>query len=163
MSFEWRAVEVSGASSSADSSSMYPDFKMHHHTKPDGCLHPRKIILSKTFSLPADMKREEVLCATWMLHVHFAFIRFLVSTLQECVYIWQEKKRAKIWVIECKRVPKACKEFYWAELDSAATAAKAKQSRQISAIKEAIHSASEASDSRKRKTAAQEGSVSTRI
>ncbi len=66
-------------------------------------------------------------------------------------------------VIECKRVPKACRDFYRAERDNATTAIKAKQSKQISAIKEAMHSASEASDSRKRKAATQEGSISTRI
>ena len=49
----------------------------------------------------------------------------------------------------CKRAPKAYRDFYRAERDSAATAAKAKQSEQISLIKDAMHTASEASDSRR--------------
>jgi hypothetical protein len=62
--------------------------------------------------------------------------------------------------IPCQRVPKACKEFYQAERDSARTGSKNKQIKQISAIRDAMQISSDASDSRKRKAAEQAGSIS---
>ena len=59
----------------------------------------KKITLSKSFSLPADLKREGAIWA--MPQKHFVVIFSTISTQQECVYIWQVKKRAKlgIWYV----------------------------------------------------------------
>ena len=116
-------------------------------SKPHGCLASKKNHIEQySFITSRCEKGRSSVCNTTCAFCLHSFSSFNTTRLR--VHLTGEEE-GQTRVMACKRAPKAYRDFYRAERDSAATAAKAKQSEQISLIKDAMHTASEASDSRR--------------
>ena len=157
------AVEASGECLVADSdkTSTYPDFKEYHQCKPDVCMASKKNHIEQNFYITNRVERgnRTTVCNATCAFCLQSFSGFNATKMR--VHLTGEEE-AQTRVAVCKRVPKACREFYQAERDNAAAASKAKQTKYISAIKEAIHIAVNATEAKKRKAADLEGSRNAR-
>ena len=157
---EQHAADTSIGSPASVTTSSYPDFTSYHQQVPDHCLPSKKNHIEQNYFITNRVSRNKTLvCNATCAFCLQSFSGFNSTKMR--VHLTGEEE-AQTRVAPCKRVPAACKEFYQAERDSAMTAAKKKQEKQLVSIKEAIQTASDASESRKRKASEQEGSISTR-